>query len=98
MHPPDAVRAFHSFDRCPPLWKIRDLRDNDILKQDGKFDLSNEKNIKRLLNVSDISHKKYLEYVAELQKVEAEVETWGLAETINLTEENFYWEIKIELK
>ena len=61
-------------------WKIRDLRDNDIFKQDIKFDLNNEENIRQLLNVSDISHKKYLEYVAELCKVESEVEIWHLAE------------------
>ena len=61
-------------------WKIRELRYADISKQNEKFDLNNEENIRQLLNVSDISHKKYLEYVTELQKVEAEVETWGLAE------------------
>lgn len=60
--------------------KIRELRCNDIIKQDCKFDLDNEENIKRLLHVSDISHKKYLEYVSELRKVESEVETWELAE------------------
>lgn len=60
--------------------KIRELRDDDISKQNRKFDLNNEENIKRLLNVSDISHKKYLEYVAELRKVESEVEVWHLAE------------------
>ena len=61
-------------------WKIRDLRDDDISKQNRKFDLNNEENIKRLLNVSDISHKKYLEYVTELRKIETEIETWGLTE------------------
>ena len=61
-------------------WKIRELRDDDIFKQDKKFDLNNEENIRQLLNVSDISHKKYLEYVAELRKVESEVEAWSFAE------------------
>ena len=61
-------------------WKIRELRYADISKQNEKFDLNNEENIKQLLNVSDISHKKYLEYVAELRKVESEVEAWRFAE------------------
>ena len=61
-------------------WKIRELRDDDIFKQDITFDLNNEENIKQLLYVSDISHKKYLEYVAELRKVESEVEALRLAE------------------
>ena len=60
--------------------KIQELRCNDIINQDCKFDLDNEENIKRLLHVSDISHKKYLEYVAELRKVESEVKAWNFAE------------------
>lgn len=60
--------------------KIRDLRWDDIDRQNFKFDLNNKDNIARLLQVSDISHKKYLEYVDELRKIESEIEQWRLAE------------------
>jgi hypothetical protein len=60
--------------------KIRDLRWEDIYKQNRRFDLNNNENIERLLKISDMTHDVYLEYVAILRKVEADAEAWGLAE------------------
>lgn len=60
--------------------KIRDLRWEDIHKQNNRFDLNNKDNIEKLLKISDMTQEVYLEYVAKLRKVEADVEAWGLAE------------------
>lgn len=60
--------------------KIRDLRWEDIYKQNRKFDLNNKDNIEKLLKISDMTHEVYLEYVSKLRKVEADTEAWGLAE------------------
>ena len=60
--------------------KIRDLRWEDIYKQNRKFDLSNKENIEKLLKISEMTHEVYLEYVSKLRKVEADAGAWRLAE------------------
>ena len=60
--------------------KIRDLRWEDIYKQNKKFDLNNKENIEKLLKISEMTHEVYLEYVSKLRKVEADAEAWKLGE------------------
>ena len=68
--------------------KIRELRWDDIHKQNCKFDLNNADNIARLLRTSDISYPFYC--MVEEHKL-------SFSEAMNLTENDFNWEVKIEL-
>ena len=68
--------------------KIRELRWSDIHKQNRKFDLNDADNIARLLRTSNISYPFYC--MVEEHKL-------SFSEAMNLTENDFNWEVKIEL-
>ena len=55
------------------LQKLRDKRWDDILNQCGKFKWTKQ-NIQKLVRASDAGHKKYLELVKKIQKLEKQIE------------------------